>query len=651
MKLRVPKTHCETMVIQSAEDNGIGRGIERAETARFSRSLSMRTLRRSSSFSYKRFSLHLSTEDLHCAEGDDRTRVSGPYAHLRKIILSDSELYKNYSMERQWLQDAIVEDFLDNVEDANMCITPSEPWLIFTVGARGAGKFHTIHDLVNTGRLPILSFVQVDPDAIRRRLPEFQTYNKNLVNDLTRKEAGFIAELLLLAAVQNGRNVIFDSAMRDYTWFTHIIQHIKCLDSSSFKFAVLHITAPIELIFERVNKKALETGREIGKESILQSLATIPASLKVIRSRVDFFCCIENGETYSLKDGMDWDTFQNTFLQTCAWKPGMKGKQKMQTTSFTSKEVDDMNSLSVQKAKQERAPFSVLLSSEENNQSDDMNFYGKFSHIRKTLDYSYHSNYTFERQKLHDAIITNMLNEAYICDEDGNVGLAAADPWIVFTAGAMGAGKSYTMCVLVEHERFPLPAFVVVDPDEIRRLLPEYHMYIAENPELAGDLTRKETGYISEILTLAALQSGKNVLQDGSLRDHAWYRLHFQRLKKEFPQVRHAIIHITAPKQAILDRAASRALTTGRIVPEKLLEQAIEEVPKSVEILAPLVDYYAEINNSSDADDIKLVKPEGSNWKQFRQQWIQTVAYVNNSKKVLEKVEKAKEGRSKKKIY
>ena len=164
----------------------------------------------------------------------------------------------------------------------------------------------------------------------------------------------------------------------------------------------------------------------------------------------------------------------------------------MATTIFTAKETDDINSFSLQRAKQIRSPFSVLLSSEENNKSDNSNFYGKFSHIRKSLDYSFHSNYTFERQKLHDAIITDMLDEAYIRDIDGNIGTIAANPWIVFTAGAMGAGKSHTMRALVERSRFPLPAFVIVDPDEIRRLLPEYHMYIAENPALAGELTRKE---------------------------------------------------------------------------------------------------------------------------------------------------------------
>jgi hypothetical protein len=213
---------------------------------------SMNMVRRPSSISQKRFSLAISTEDLHSIDGDEKENLNGQYAHLRKIILSDSDRYKNYTRQRQWLQDAIVEDFLDNIEDPDMCMTPSEPWLIFTVGARGAGKIHTIHDLVNTGRLPILSFVQVDPDSIRRRLPEFQTYDKELVNDLTRKESSFIAELLLLAAVQNGRNVVFDSSMRDSAWFLKLIQSIKCLDSSSFKFAVLHITAPKDIIFERV---------------------------------------------------------------------------------------------------------------------------------------------------------------------------------------------------------------------------------------------------------------------------------------------------------------------------------------------------------------------------------------------------------------
>jgi hypothetical protein len=46
-----------------------------------------------------------------------------------------------------------------------------------------------------------------------------------------------------------------------------------------------------------------------------------------------------------------------------------------------------------------------------------------------------------------------------------------------------------------------------------------------------------------------------------------------------------------------------------------------------VNILAPLVDYYAEINNPQDEDDIELIKPEGITWGAFRQQWNQYVFF------------------------
>ena len=134
------------------------------------------------------------------------------------------------------------------------------------------------------------------------------------------------------------------------------------------------------------------------------------------------------------------------------------------------------------------------------------------------------------------------MQQVSITDKDGYVCTTPTEPWIVFTAGPMGAGKSYTMRRLVDKGRFPLVAFVNVDPDELRRKLPEYHLYANLAPELAGELTRKEAGFLAEILTLAALQTGKNVLLDGSLRDAEWYRHYFSRLKTEFPILRLAII-------------------------------------------------------------------------------------------------------------
>lgn len=65
--------------------------------------------------------------------------------------------------------------------------------------------------------------------------------------------------------------------------------------------------------------------------------------------------------------------------------------------------------------------------------------------------------------------------------------------------GPMGAGKGHTMNFLNSQGLFPLDAFVNVDPDAIRSLLPETPTYHELNAYTAGFLTQKEVGYISEV--------------------------------------------------------------------------------------------------------------------------------------------------------
>lgn len=61
--------------------------------------------------------------------------------------------------------------------------------------------------------------------------------------------------------------------------------------------------------------------------------------------------------------------------------------------------------------------------------------------------------------------------------------------------------------------------------DEIRREFKEFTDYVKINDLTAGTLTMKEAGYIAEILQTHALDTGKNVLVDGSLRDYEWYKI------------------------------------------------------------------------------------------------------------------------------
>ena len=64
----------------------------------------------------------------------------------------------------------------------------------------------------------------------------------------------------------------------------------------------------------------------------------------------------------------------------------------------------------------------------------------------------------------------------------------------------MGAGKGHTINWLNKSGIFPLDAFVNVDPDNIRDLLPETEGYNKRDPSTMGFLTQKEVGYLTEVI-------------------------------------------------------------------------------------------------------------------------------------------------------
>jgi hypothetical protein len=184
-------------------------------------------------------------------------------------------------------------------------------------------------------------------------------------------------------------------------------------------------------------------------------------------------------------------------------------------------------------------------------------FVGKYASIRQGLDYTYHRAYSASRQRLQDGIIDAMMTTTDIKDHAAGRHCDRPQiPWTVFTAGAMGAGKSHVMKILGQRGYFPLDAFVVVDPDQIRRQLPEFEYYTKYYPDSAGELTRKEAGLIAEIAIESGLQRGYNILVDGSLSNATWYASCIPTLRRNYPSVRIAIIHVSAPREIVLERAS-----------------------------------------------------------------------------------------------
>jgi hypothetical protein len=250
----------------------------------------------------------------------------------------------------------------------------------------------------------------------------------------------------------------------------------------------------------------------------------------------------------------------------------------------------------------QRRSFEFSLSTEDNyaiEQFDGDNF-----DIRPLLDYTYHKRYNDDRILLQDRIIKDMCVGG---SEQDNLLL----PWVIFTAGAMGAGKGFTLEWMRKGDLLPLKQFVVVDPDKIRQTLPEWKGYVARDAEQAARRTQKEAGCMAEILGYRALRSRWNVIFDGSLRDVAWYKEYFSKLRSQFPGIRLMILHVKAERVDVLRRAAERAKLTGRVVPQQVLEDSLEAVPKSVAALAPHVDVALRVMNL-DGQDPSLEREPGT---------------------------------------
>ena len=216
---------------------------------------------------------------------------------------------------------------------------------------------------------------------------------------------------------------------------------------------------------------------------------------------------------------------------------------------------------------------------------------GRYQAVRDRLDVSYHGTYALARQRLQDRLIGCALR---------GVRGGRTRPWIIFTAGAMGSGKSRTFEYLVERGIIPLQGVQMLDSDAFKTRLPEWEGYLARDPLSAGLHTRRESGYMLEIAQEAALRERRHVWVDGSLRDGEWYQSEFARLRREHPDYSIAIVHVVATRQAVLERVKRRAAVTGRHVPEAEIDDSLVRVPPAVRLLAPRVDFLAVVDNSAE---------------------------------------------------
>lgn len=223
-----------------------------------------------------------------------------------------------------------------------------------------------------------------------------------------------------------------------------------------------------------------------------------------------------------------------------------------------------------------------------------INCYGKYARIRSCLDYSWHQQYTEERQLQQDRWIDEYLN---------GFQSAPKSPLLLYTAGAMGAGKSHSLKKLSPDMKNTL----LIDPDKFKEMIPEYQDLKRTDPMNAGTIVHKESGILCEIILEEALNRSLNIVVDGSMINYEWHIDQFKRIRSVYPQyMTIEIMFVRAEWDIILSRAIQRGEVTGRKIKEEKLRITFEGIPKSIEILKNHANrvYYVDNNDTPRIDRI-----------------------------------------------
>lgn len=253
------------------------------------------------------------------------------------------------------------------------------------------------------------------------------------------------------------------------------------------------------------------------------------------------------------------------------------------------------------------ADFSPAAPYEPYDREKHGELFGDFKDIRAKVDYSWHVNYTQERQAWQDSVV----RRTSIC------GQPQQSPWCIFTCGAMGTGKGYTMGWLSQRGYLELEHVVRIDPDHFKTMMPEWQGYVAKDAHKAGTMCHLESGFLQELTQEVAMEENQNIWIDGSLHDHQWYTQVFAKIRARYPYYRLAIIYIYAAPEKVFERAEKRGMQTGRFVPKDRLAHSIQKTQEAAEILGPQVDFYAVISNDCGEPLLMKCEDRGHSFRAF----------------------------------
>ncbi len=195
---------------------------------------------------------------------------------IDKYRISGEKRFAIYTQERTKLHDKIIKEFVTDKITPQMI--SEQPRILITLGGRpGSGKSSCLNGLVYDD-----SFIILDPDAIKTRLPEYKGWNAEEVHE----ESGDILEKCLQVAKKLNLSVVIESTMGT-TGST--LRRIREFKESGYKVEAHYMFLPMRQACKRALKRFLDAapnGRYIPID-ILHQMDNTEKNFDLIKPFVD----------------------------------------------------------------------------------------------------------------------------------------------------------------------------------------------------------------------------------------------------------------------------------------------------------------------------------------------------------------------------
>lgn len=213
------------------------------------------------------------------------------------------------------------------------------------------------------------------------------------------------------------------------------------------------------------------------------------------------------------------------------------------------------------------------------------------SHVnrRETANGRFKADNDKGREELHKQIIEMIVKP---CDCENN----PQPPIAILVGGGTASGKTYLRKMKIEKklEDKGIP-YCLVDADDIKLKLPEYHHYLQFQPEKATLFVHKESVYIGDLLLKHLINKRYTFIYEGTMARRQKYKELVRSLKRANYDIHVWIADI--PLELAIKRAAEREKEIGRKVPLNVIKNTHKLVPRTFLDIKNEVDSYQIYNN------------------------------------------------------